>query len=632
MSGIAGLYYLDGRPLSRRELADMMTAIAHRGQCQEITIKGSVGLGQRKGEAAPTVSRLQERWVSPKTSLSITADARLDNREELFASLGVRSTALSDADLILRAYAEWGTECPKRFLGDFAFAIWDARQRKLFCARDHIGIRPLYYYRSSILFAFASEIKALLCVEEIPRRLNEIRVGDYLLPLFDDKEITFFDGIFRLPPGHWALVCEGGIHLERYWSLDTARETRFGSDDEYAEAYRQVFMDAVRCRIGDVPRVGSFLSGGLDSSSITCVSRTLLTEMGVTPFPTFSAIFPDVPQCDERPFIQAVHDQGGYDPHFVRGDRISPLHDFHAVMRHQDEPFYAPNLFIHYAIYRQAAQANVPHLLDGFDGDTTVSHGLVSMAEQARAGEWRALLSNVQGLAEHSGQPAFRIARIYVMGSLAPNRLRAAWRWLKACGDPVAGMNPTIRPCFAKRIHLTERCIRLEPEWFNPPQTEKQHHYRRLTWGILPFVLEVLDRASAAYGIEQRYPFCDTRMLEFCYSLPPAQKLYGGWSRWIARRAMKGILPDRIRWRGRKANLGANFTRSLLHFERDTMDRIILKEPGVVEGYVDIARLREVYDRFQAKPSQGDAMTIWKVVTLALWLEYAFSPLGTPAS
>lgn len=627
MSGIAGLYYLDGRPVSWPELGRMTRALSHRGKSgDEIGVKGPIGLSQTSHEATSNSSLDDLNRADPNRSLGIAGDMRLDNRAELISCLGQQSAVFSDTELVLSAYEQWGVDCPKKLLGDFAFAIWDGRRRMLFCARDHIGIKPFYYYASPQMFAFASEIKALLCLEHVSKQLNEVRVADYLVPLLDDKEITFFEGILRLPPGHSAVVSRDGMRVESYWSLESSRELYLSSDDEYAEAYLHIFTEAVRCRLGGSSRTGSFLSGGLDSSSITGVARNLLmAEKGMTPFPTFSAIFPGVPQCDERSFMQAVHEQGGCDPHFVQADKISPLESIEAVMKRQDEPFFAPNLFIHHALYRKASEQGVRVLLDGIDGDTTVSHGLSSMTEQARAGEWRVLLGNVRGLARNFEQPALRIARKYIVSPLAPSRLRQGWRWLRRCGDQVSYRNPTIKLDFVRRTDLAQRCAALDPGWSNPPQTEKLHHYRRLANGILPFALEILDKAATMHGIEPRYPFCDKRLIEFCYALPPTQKLHDGWTRMIARRAMKGILPDRIRWRGGKANLSANFNRGLLAFERETLDRIILKDPGTIEGYVDIDVLRRVYERFQVSHAHEDAMTIWKPLTLALWLEYAFS-------
>lgn len=627
MSGIAGLYYLDGRPVLQAELLRMTDALAHRGRGGNgIGIMGSVGLGQVYHETATMPVRKDFSQPGSKGDLCITSDARLDNRGELVAGLGVQSDTVNDAELILRAYEQWGTECPKHLLGDFAFAIWDGRRRILFCARDHIGVKPFYYYASAQMFAFASEIKALFRLHVVPRRLNEVRVADYLVPLLEDKEITFFEGIFRLPPGHWAVVGDAGMHLERYWSLDSVADLRLSSDHEYADAYLRIFTEAVRCRLADSSRTGSFLSGGLDSSSITCVARTLTAEKGVTPFPTFSAIFPDILQCDERPFIQAVHEQGGYEPHFVRADQISPLESIEDVMQRQDEPFFGPNLFIHQALYRKASERGVRVLLDGIDGDTTVSHGLCSIAEQVRAGEWTRLISNVRGLARNFERPALSIARRYVLSPLVPRGLRQGWLWVRGCRDNALHFNPTIKRDFSRRVDLAARCAFLDPTWACPPRSEKQHHLQRLTSGIVPFALEICDRAATMSRVEARYPFFDKRLIEFCYSAPATQKLHEGWTRIIARRAMKDILPDKIRWRGKKSNLSANFSLGLLKFERAVMDRIILKDTSAIESYVDIDTLRQAYKRFQVSQEPADAMTIWTPLTLALWLERSGRP------
>src|SRR5207245_10257224 len=175
----------------------------------------------------------------------------------------------TDAALILAAYERWGERCPEHLLGDFALAIWDARRATLFCARDHFGVKPFYYHHApGRLFCFASEIKGLVALAEVPRRLNETRVADYLVPLLEDKEITFYEEIVRLPPAHRMAVTREGVRMEQYWALDPEREIRMKSDGEYAEAFREIFTEAVRWRLRSAIPVESMSSGVLDSSSI----------------------------------------------------------------------------------------------------------------------------------------------------------------------------------------------------------------------------------------------------------------------------------------------------------------------------------------------------------------------------
>jgi asparagine synthase (glutamine-hydrolysing) len=374
MSGIAGIYYLDGRPVERTDVQRMVDSIAHRGPdgCGVWT-DGSVGLGHRMLWTTP--ESLHEKLpLSNKTGdLTITADARIDNRDELILVLnfnGRPRETITDSELILTAYEKWGDKCPEKLLGDFSFAIWDKRKQTVFCARDHMGVKPFYYYHSDNVFVFASEIKALLSLSEVPRYLNEVKVADYLMSTLEDKTNTFYKKIFRLPPAHLKTADNKRIPVQPYWSLDPLRELKLSSDEEYAEAFRNLFKKSVHCRLRSAFPIGSMLSGGLDSSSIVCMARHLLSQNGGGKLHTFSAVFDDVPECDERQFINTVLIQGGLEPHYIQADRISPLVDLDHVFYHQDEPFYAPNLFIDWRLCGAAQKHGIRVLLDGTDGDS----------------------------------------------------------------------------------------------------------------------------------------------------------------------------------------------------------------------------------------------------------------------
>ena len=633
MSGIFGIYYLDGQPVERENLVRMADALAHRGpDGADVWCSGPVGLGHRMLWTTPESLLEKLPLVNRTGELVITADARLDNRSELLAALDCKdcpSEKITDSQLILAAYEKWGEQCPEQLLGDFAFAIWDGRKQRLFGARDHFGVKPFYYYTSGRAFIFATEIKALLCLGSVPRQLNEVKVADYLIPLFEDKEITFYQDIFRLPPAHSLTVSGKELRLQPYWSLDPERELRLGSDQEYAEAFRELFTEAVGCRLRSAFPLGSLLSGGLDSSSVTCTARELLPQ---EPLHSFSAVFDQVPQCDERPFIEAVLAQGAIEPHWVRADQLGPLTDLDRVLWHQDEAFYAPNLFIHWSLYRAAKSQGVRALLDGFDGDTVVSHGVAYLSELARAGKWLALAGSVRGFARNfnrsPGQLLWRYLWRYGLGPLVPQPLRRVGRKLRSNRS---ARSPTLRlnPDLARRIALKERIQAANSS--SPPQTARSEHYRRLSWGVIPFTLEVADRAAAAFSIEPRFPFFDKRLAEFCLALPPEQKMHRGWTRVVMRRALAGILPVEVQWRGGKSNLSHNFHRSLRLFERERLEQVIWSESALLEEYVDISVLRQTYQRFAAGEPlpDSDVLSIWKPVSLALWLRSVNSQQST---
>ena len=629
----------------------MTDVLAHRGpDGQGVWSDGPIGLGHRMLWTSPHPQRERLPLVSTTGDLVLTADARIDNRRELLSALGRGAGTtphITDSELILAAYERWGERCAEKLLGDFAFAIWDRRRRTVFCARDHFGVKPFYYHCSGRAFVFASEIKALLRVPEVPRRLNEVRVGEYLAGLFEDTTITFYQGILRLPPGHSMTVSSNGERLRKYWGLDPSRELRLSSEEEYDEAFREVFTEAVRCRLTDASQLGSFLSGGLDSSSVTCVARDILSTGGGS-LETFSAVYPDLPQCDERTYIDSVLAQNNVEPHFVIGDDLGPLTDLERVVSHQDEPFYAPNLFAHWGVLDAVARRGVRTVLDGFDGDTALSHVFGYLDELARSGHWLRLAEEARGLAKtfdvspwatiwSYGQD-YGVGRALTrsVGFKTGRRVgRAVLRHLSRGSQGAArrgGPMDLLNPEFVNRTTLAERhrAGRRAERWLG--RSEREQHGRNVSHGFQPFALEVLDRAAAAFSIEVRYPFWDKRLIEFCLALPPQQKLHKGWSRMVMRRAMAGILPSEVQWRRTKSNFFPSFARGLKQFRGRRLDDIVDGSPGF-KDYVDIGAFRKAFQRSVSLGSQDapdNAFAVWRALDLALWLQHDYQ--GSTAS
>ncbi len=620
MSGLAGVFNRDGRPAERTDLERMSTALAHRGADGAGTWQaGPVGLAHRLLWTTP--ESLAEHQPLTQGALAITADARLDNRAELCAAMGLADSGQPDAALILAAYAHWGAGCAERLLGDFAFALWDGRTQTLYCARDHVGARPFYYTATPRMFACASEIKGLFALPEVPRRLNERRLAAYLWPAFDDRAATFYEGVLRLPPGHCLSVTADGVRQWAYWTLTPGPELRLSSDDEYVAAFREQFAEAVRCRLRSAFPVGVMLSGGLDSSAVTAQAVALRRAAGGNsgPLHTISATFASLPKCDERPHIAAVVAAGGSEvqTHFVAGDEAGPLGNLEAVLAQQDEAFYSPNLFLDAALRRTAQAAGVRVLLDGVDGDSTVSHGLGAIAELVGRGRWPSAWAAAQAAARHFGANPRRMLWVMGVRPFVPGPALEAWRWLRR-GGRAAPQQRLLRADFAQHIG-----------WEAPaapnhgPRTERAEHWQRLSQPVHTNYLEVESRVSAAVGIEPRSPFFDRRLMEFCLSLPAAQKIGGGWTRLILRRAMEGLLPPSIQWRADKANLTANFTRGLARYDGARLANL-LAAPEPLAAYVDLAVLRTAYERFQATGGESDGLMLWKAATLAEWLRRAF--------
>lgn len=628
MSAIFGIYFPDGRPVDMY-LEAMAVCLAHRGSERPGTWRqGLVGLGHRMLRTTPESLAEPLPLSDEKGSLVVTADARLDNRKELISLLNLGSDddgTIADSRLILAAYRLWGERAPEYLLGDFAFAVWDAERRTIFCARDPMGIRPLYYHhRPDQLFAFASEVKAVVACPEVPRRLNEVRVADHLLQDLTDTKSTFYQGIFRLPAAHCMTVSSGSIETRRYWSLDSTRDLILSSDEEYADAFREIFTEAVRCRTRSAYPVGSTLSGGLDSSSIACAaSRMLSDHQG--PLRTFSAIFPGLPaadleRIDERGYVDRVVQSGRFDPCYVHGDRVSPLLEWHHVFQHLDEACLAPNLYLHWELYKAAAGKGVRVLLDGLDGDTTVSHGLSYLNELLRTGRWMRFWNEASALSKRNpSRFPFRPV-VWQLGirPLVPDCAIRTWRTIRR--SDVHQTETLISHQLAERVGEGGRS-RGQVE--GHVRSARHEHWQGLNSPLIPYAMELADAASGAFGIEVRYPFFDRRLVEFCLSIPASQKLSDGWTRSVMRRAMTGILPTAVQWRVDKADLSPNFMRGLFERDRAILEDVVMSRLPALSDFVDEAAVRAAYQRWLAQPmrEERDALTLYTVATLALWLE-----------
>jgi asparagine synthase (glutamine-hydrolysing) len=636
MSGICGRFHRDGGPATVCEVGAMLARLRHRGPDADSSwVNGPIGLGHCMLHT--TEESLQERL--PRVVLggryAITADARIDNREELLHSLSAEldGSPASDSDLILAAYRKWGEECPIHLLGDFAFAIWDHSRQTVFCACDPMGVKGLYYHLSAEALSFATEVKALFALPEIPRRLNELRVAEYLVTLFEDRSGTFYRDILRLPGAHTLSVTRGSARIAQYWALDSTRELRLATDGEYVEAFRDLFLKAVKCRTRSAFPVGAALSGGLDSSSIACAARNVKGPQN-GPLHTFSLIFPGLPEqdlrlIDERPYIQAVLDTGGFRAHLIEADRLSPMGQIDRMHFHLDHANYAPNLYLHWAMYQTARDNGVRVFLDGFDGDATVSHGFERLTELAQTLRWSTLRREIGQLSQNhlAGIRPKRIFKEYCVKPLAPRWVHLAAHWLRGRKREARSENIFISAELKRRTHIVERAhelLRPQLGW-TLRRTARQSHWISLNQALYAYTLELADKASGAFGVEARYPFFDRRLMEFCLALPAEQKLARGWNRWVQRRAMAGILPRDIQWRPRKGNLGPNFYRRLLDFERERLEAVAVHGAPELEPFVDARAMRAAYEEYANNRSrgQGECLQLFAAVNLALWLREA---------
>jgi len=658
MSGIVGICATDGHSINPTSIKTMLASLAHRGpDGKNAWHESSIALGHLMLRTTPE-SLFEKLPLTSKTgNFILTADARIDNRDELIITLELPNNPakITDSQLVLAAFEKWREHCPEYLVGAFAFVLWDRQQQALFCARDHLGVKPFYYYQSTQEFLFASEIKALLSLPQVPRQINDTRIADYLSMMMEDKSITTYQDIFRLPPGHCLYISQTATRIWSYWNLQPGPQINLASDDAYAQEFKRIFTEAVRCRLRSALPIGSQLSGGLDSSSVTCTAQQILEQTGQTTLHTISNIFDDVPECDERPFIKAVLQTGHFQSHFVHADRVSPVADLSHIWQFEDEAFVGPNHFLPWQLNRKAQEVGIRVFLDGFDGDTTVCHGVLRLNELASAGEWASFKHEAQALSQHFdcspqrllhqyGLPvllnltqkfrwiAFARAVHQIHEHFQVSRKQIVWQYGLKAFHPKHTYQwwphfsqtkcpPLINRHLAKRIQFEQRLQTLGTET-HTAKTVQEDHWQSLTTGLLTFVLELLDRAAAAFSLEARHPFMDKRLIEFCLGVPADQKLKHGWSRMILRQALVDVLPETIRWRGGKTSMTPNFLHGMLTLDQEIFEDIIRCPPQEIRHYIDLNVLQDAYARITsgAQVRNADILTVWKATVLALWL------------
>ena len=583
----------------------MLAALSDYGADGTTWTDEDIGLGCRHtGTEDARADRLPR--FDPAAGFALTADARLDDRESLCDALGVPHpdrTDVTDDELILRAYACWGRACPTHLLGDYAFAVWDAKQRVLFCARDHAGARPFYYAQTTRRFVFASAVEAVLAAPDVSDALDERVVATHLtVEALRSGARTFFAAVRKLLPGHTLTVeagrpenGSGGLRarVEQYWHPERTPAAQPASDDAYAEQFLDLYTQAVRDRLHGGP-VGVHLSGGLDSSSVAVLAAREARRRGHPPplaftwLPELGTRPPKPEHAREYALVDAVCAQEGLQTCYG-----APTPDDVLDVLRLDGTL--PGVQVHLneeIVQRHAAARGVRVLLSGWGGDQCVSfHGWGYRQHLLLSGRWRRLAAEYR--AQDTWAPRF-LADI-VLPLLHPalpftlRRLRAGKgmyrRWL-------------IDPAFARRAKPLPTSV---GRAVGVRSTQLQH----LQAGPLSARIEGWAASGARRGIEYRYPLLDRRLLEFALGLPPEQFRRGRWGRWLFRHGLRAVLPPEVCW-SRGPDDAARYEAVMDAFVEafPMIRRLLATRPPARARYIDMPRLWERLDaaRFRAKP------------------------------
>jgi len=621
MCGICGkLYFDEERTVASDELRRMSGALAHRGPDGEgVWAEDNVGLAHRRLAIIDLRPEAGQPMCNEDGTVWITFNGEIYNFHELRMDLeahGHMFRTNSDTEAIVHAYEQYGRECLDRLRGMFAFAIWDARAKTLFLARDRIGKKPLFYFADQERFLFASEIKAILVDPAVAVRPDPKAIDQYLAMGYVPAPLSAFRGVQKLPAAHWLEIKNGRIEISRYWRLCYSPKRKISFRDAIAELQSQL-AEAVRLRLmSDVP-LGAFLSGGVDSSAIVAY----MTRTMETPVRTFSVGFEDE-AFDERPFARMVAER--YGTKHTELVVKAPVADIlPRVVWQYEEPFADPSAVPSYAI-AQLTRQYVTVVLNGDGGDESFA-----------------------------GYNRYLIDRLFRRGDVLPHQLRRAIAAALKC-LPAASQGRGLLRKLAKLADL----IALDPSrryarWFGQFTPDERHglytkEFAYATNGsdaeekfvalfadsdaesdvdadlstdvnlYLPDDLLVkMDRASMAHSLEARSPLLDHIFMEFVATLPSTMKLSGNRTKHIFKQSLRGVIPDVILDRP-KMGFSAPISSWLRNELCEMTGDLLLSSRAKQRGYFRA----DVVERMWAEHISSHldhSEKLWDLLVLELW-------------
>ncbi|MBW4439243.1 MAG: asparagine synthase (glutamine-hydrolyzing) [Pleurocapsa minor GSE-CHR-MK-17-07R] len=648
MCGISGVWWLDGRLIDGALVLAAANTMRHRGPDGE----GHLLLNTRTGahdprigpdtppglpfhtpidspaEFAPDLSLSQRRLAIIDTSpaghepmtvrdsqaagrLWLTFNGEIYNYIEIrddLRALGYTFHTECDAEVILQAYAAWGTDCLSRFVGMFAFALWDQDKGHLWCARDRFGVKPFYYTADAGKFAFASEMKALrvLSPEASAPDMTQLAWFLHTGGVFNPP-YTFFEGIRELRGGHTLLVTRDGVGEQiPYWDVNIARarETYDYTDPE-AELLR-LMRDSVRLRLrADVP-VGTCLSGGLDSSTIIALATEQLGD--AARMNSFSSIYP-VKGLDERRYIDIMAGRCGAIRHETTPQPDGFMAALEKITWHQDIPTASPTLYSQYNVMA-LAHGVVTVLLDGQGADELFGGYLSHVVVHLRALQKR---DPLRFMREGASFAAEVYPRFFAFANPREFAARALFTLRHGRRPPGALRSDYVPAAQSREATRHARA-------FNSGDALNDHLYQSVMQESIPALLHYEDRNSMAWGIEARVPFLDHRVAEFALGVPGDLKVRGAETKRFARRAFSRVLPDEIAWRKDKLGYPTPFGVWLRsHAPLQNEARALLFDGAAKRDWCDASHVGALWN--QHVSGQADhSRALYSLITAEMWL------------
>lgn len=575
MCGIAGILSFT-KQIEKESLLKMINSLVHRGPDGEgiwLDNEEKIGLGHRRLSILDLTSLGSQPMKFADERYCITYNGEIYNYIELKKSLeeqGYIFKSNSDTEVLLALFDLKKEKALSDLDGMFAFAIWDAKEKRLFCARDRFGEKPFYYYHDKNFFAFASEIKPLFEIG-VSNEKNFKKIYNFLqYSIIEDPyapESTFYNKVFQLEPSHYFYInVDGAITKKKYWDIDVQKRTTLVGS-EAIEEFTSLFIESVSTRLrSDVP-VGSSLSGGLDSSSIVMLIDKIKERGHVQK--TFSARFENF-ERDEGVYMNKVIENSNVEPYFVFPSEKSVMDNFKTIVSHQEEPFGSASIAIQYEVMKLAKENGAKVLMDGQGADELL-------------GGYKIFWNTYFNQLYRTKRKKFKDASdtYYTLHNALPYKNDLSFKWksfhsrsFERTSDFLRTTKQTKSDYFAGIHPDLVSAFRNAPNPIFKTSNLKEHLYFYLMKRGLNELLRFADRNAMANSIEVRLPFLSHKLVEFVFTLPEEMLLCNGWTKYILRKSMENILPIEITWRKDKIGFEPPQEKWLKH----TFFKDILKE------------------------------------------------------
>jgi len=595
----------------------MTNVLAHRGPDDTgIYTDGVVGLGHRRLSIIDISDAGHQPMSNENGEISIVYNGEIYNFIEIkkiLESLGHKFKSKSDTEVILHSYEEWGVECLERLSGMFSFGIWDNKERQFFLARDRMGEKPLYYYLDQNSFIFASEIKAIIEDDKVPRKVDQQGLINYFTFGHSIAPDTIYQGIKKLLPGNYLIFKNGQINIKEYWDSLIPGNSKDKGKEYYKAKIRELLEGSVREElVSDVP-LGVFLSGGLDSSSVVA----MMAKNGVSPLKTFSVGFDGTgKEFNELADAKVVAEHFKTEHHELFLKELDLIKTLNKMVYHYDEPFGDAAAFPVFCL-SEFAKKYVSVVLTGEGGDEIFGGYRRYIVENNRfklsAFNW--IFRNNTFIKYFNLLPGLRRVKKFI--ATVPNKddLSRYTNWLTFLSRDMIGN------LFSQEVlDSTNDPLKVYKKYFSQCQSkeilDKVMYLDQKIW-LPDCYLEKVDKASMAYGLETRSPILDHRLVEFANLIPAKFKIRGVRTKHIFREAMKGILPPQI-LNKKKHGLAVPTSLWFKGKLKDYLSEVIFDERTRSRKYFNFSYIEKLYKDYQNGNQPVDSQ-LWLILNFELW-------------